>query len=311
MRRPRPGFTLIELLVVIAIIAVLIGLLLPAVQKVREAANKSKCLNNLKQQALGVANYEATYGYYPTGDQRTPLGPNTAYLVFLFPYLEQNAVAAIYDTTVSYSNSKNELATSTKFPVARCPSSIQIGFPPVAPRVLPYELGDYVPINNVSNSNPYINAVFDYSSSGAYGGSRQNGILVKRQNVTDPKIKAVMVVDGTSQTLTIAESAGRTQTWRAGQVDGTSNGGPRDPEWANNGPSITYDGFDPDGSSASRAKGPCAINCTNMGEIYAFHQGTANMALADGSVRAFRADTPVWAIAGMITRDGGEVVSVE
>ena len=136
MKQKKSGFTLIELLVVIAIIAILIGLLLPAVQKVREAAARTTCVNQLKNISLAVVNFEGTYMKFPGLSTRTAIGATTtnadnyngSLYTQILPYIEQEALQklAIVNPLTWLSTSGTTLLRSTAIKILTCPSDTSV-----------------------------------------------------------------------------------------------------------------------------------------------------------------------------------------
>jgi prepilin-type N-terminal cleavage/methylation domain-containing protein len=218
------GFTLIELLVVIAIIAVLIGLLLPAVQKVREAAARSQCQNNLKQMALACHNHASTLGAFPRGAIGTS-GHGATVWVQLLPYIEQQPA---YDSLLAPRNgvlgsppvwfmgsggsgvtdAMRAAQSAVRVKLYLCPSSTlptvrqQLG----VTTTLDYAVVNYVPISGSVNHRTADTA---YDSAGAFGIHSAGGIF---PGGTPTKPEAIP--DGTSNTLLFGEQSNWVHTDR-------------------------------------------------------------------------------------------------
>jgi prepilin-type N-terminal cleavage/methylation domain-containing protein/prepilin-type processing-associated H-X9-DG protein len=189
-RRQRNGFTLIELLVVIAIIAILIGLLLPAVQKVRQAASRTQCANNLKQLGLAAMNYESAFGKLPTsGEGWVPASTGLwtkyydtySFFTQILPYVEQKPAFDLTNLGALYNDPtfpNNQIAAATNVPTFLCPGAEGVVPDPVT---VPLPSGGAAPFGQTAYM-PIAYCDIDPATGlrAVKGATQTNGLLVKR-----------------------------------------------------------------------------------------------------------------------------------
>ncbi|MCU0702552.1 MAG: DUF1559 domain-containing protein [Fimbriiglobus sp.] len=317
----------------IAIIAILIGLLLPAVQKVREAAARLTCQNNLKQMGLALHNYESALGVFPSAGQgRNPAGtanvfwtnirvppqietaptPTTGFIshslhTLLLPYMEQENVFRLMDLNRAYNDPAAPLNVQAAQSVIKpflCPS--------VANRTMDRDAAGFAytdysaPVTAMINANTPPNMAMPITNP-AWAGPR----LICPLNGQQPRA-AIGVTDGTSNTIAICEMGGRSDAMPFSP--GTSNvlnpAGRRFWAWAE--PDNAFNVDQLINNNATPRGGPTTclwtvLNCGPNEEIFSFHTGGANVVMCDGSVRFLRDSTNGAGLRALLTADGGEV----
>jgi prepilin-type processing-associated H-X9-DG protein len=284
----------VELLVVVAIIAVLLAMLLPAVNRVRDAGNRISCLNNLRQIGLALHNYQTTNGSFPPGGVTGPMpsvGVTTktkhGWITLILHELDQEPLASKYNLGADWSASANRAVVSTAIRAVTCP-----GAPPGRKGASNAAAADFGAINGIASELAATGMVDPVPKAHEAGCMFQNSRIRPRD-----------IIDGLTNTIMVAEDAGRPQLWGPKRKLVNASSIVSGAGWADRQNLYAIHGASWTGSSLP---GPCAVNCTNSNEIYSFHSGGANVLFADCSARFLSADTSIRTLGRMVTRNGRE-----
>lgn len=289
----RRGFTLIELLVVIAIIAILVGLLLPAVQKTRETAARMSCQNNLKQLGLACHNYVSSCGGLPPAATATT---DNSWVTYLLPYLEQGSLYKTYVWGTPWFAQPDFI--KTRLQVMECPTD------PIA--------GNLFTTNATYNGVTYTNpaAATDYFAvlgpNATENWTSPSGDITSAFAILASR-KLTDITDGTSNTMLVSEMSGRPFVYVTGGVRTTDPATTARGAWAHNDAHFLKSFTDDGGTTA--AVRPCTVNCRNSVGIYSFHTGGAGTVFADGSVHFLSRTIDKDVCYGLSTRAGGEILA--
>jgi type II secretory pathway pseudopilin PulG len=311
-RQSRAGFTLPELLLIVAIVAVVLALLVPALFKAHEAANRVHCANNLRQLGQACISFEKSYQYFPTSIKDT--GPQRSWMVQILPWIGRSDLARQYDYHKNWCDPANAAVVSQQIPLLYCPASP--GGPRAASGVVRLKTndasGDRVIVKHsfaeaACSDYAVIHQVKDIAYSNGFANAYGPGMLAE-----DLFPRVSDIADGLSNTLMINESAGRPDEWMGRQMTRTDVK-PGDAVWASRDNDFSFRGFTLDEDSqryVNKASGPCAVNCSNIEGIYSFHRGGSQAVFGDGAVRFISQGVSTQLFARLVTRAGGEEVNL-